>query len=95
MGTSESQLGSMAEEFSTGKQGAVVPADPKKVRITIRLDADVVDHFKNKVIEAGGGNYQTLINNALRQIIDCDDKALKTLEDRLRQIIREELRKAS
>lgn len=82
----------MANDFSKGKQGAVVPADPKKVRITIRLDADIVDHFKKQVIESGGGNYQTLINNALRQIIDSDDKEL---EKKLRRIIREELRKAS
>ena len=81
----------MASDFSTGKRGAVIPADPKKVRITIRLDADIVDHFKTRVIESGGGNYQTLINNALRQVIDSDDKEL---EKRLRRIIREELRKA-
>ena len=82
----------MANDFSTGKRGAVIPSDPKKVRITIRLDADIVDYFKTQVIESGGGNYQTLINNALRQVIDSDDKAL---EKRLRRIIREELRKAS
>lgn len=82
----------MADDFSKGKRGAVIPADPNKVRITIRLDADIIDHFKNQVIEAGGGNYQTLINNALRTYLQSDDKSL---EKKLRKIIREELKKAS
>ena len=86
------KVGLVANDFSKGKRGAVIPADPKKIRITIRLDADIVDHFKTQVIESGGGNYQTLINNALRQVIDSDDQEL---EKRLRRIIREELRKAS
>lgn len=82
----------MADEFQNAKRGPVVPPDPNKVRITIRLDADIIDHFKRLVHEAGGGNYQTLINEALREHITNGDK---TLEKRLRRIIREELRKAS
>ena len=66
----------------------MIAADPNKVRITIRLDADIVEHFKKLVIDAGGGNYQTLINAALRQHIESDDEAL---EKQLRRIIREEL----
>ena len=82
----------MSDNFSKGKRGPVVSSDPNKVRITIRLDGDIIEHFKNQVIEAGGGNYQTLINNALRQYLEADDKAL---ESKLRKIIREELKKAS
>jgi uncharacterized protein (DUF4415 family) len=81
----------MDDEFKFAKRGPVIPPDPKKVRITIRLDADVIEHFKRLVHEAGGGNYQTLINDALREHISNNDKAL---EKRLRKIIREELRKA-
>ena len=81
----------MSEDFSKGKRGAVVTPDPNKVRITIRLDADVVEHFKKLVHEAGGGNYQTLINQALREHIQAHDKSL---EDTLRRVIREEIRKA-
>ena len=80
----------MTDDFSKGKRGAVIQPDPNKVRITIRLDADIIEHFKNRVLEAGGGNYQTLINNALRDSIRSDDEAL---EKRLRKVIREELRK--
>ena len=81
----------MSEDFSKGKRGPVVPPDPNKARITIRLDADIIDHFKNLVLDAGGGNYQTLINNALREHMKASDKAL---EKTLRKVIREELKKA-
>ena len=82
----------MSEDFAKGKRGAVVSADPNKVRITIRLDGDIVEYFKNQVLEAGGGNYQSLINEALRKHIQEGDR---DLEKRLRRIIREELKKAS
>ena len=81
----------MSEDFSKGKRGAVVKPDPTKVRITIRLDADIVDHFKNIVHKAGGGNYQTLINDALREHIQAQDKGL---EKTIRKVIREELKAA-
>ena len=81
----------MSEDFSKGKRGSVVKPDPNKVRITIRLDADVIGYFKNLVHQAGGGNYQTLINDALRDHIQAHDKGL---ERTLRKVIREELRAA-
>lgn len=81
----------MSEDFSKGKRGAVVPADPNKTRITIRLDADIINHFKSLVQDAGGGNYQTLINDALKEHIQAHDKSL---EHTLRMVIRDELKKA-
>jgi len=81
----------MTEDFSKGKRGPVVKTDPKKVRVTIRLDADIVEFFKKRVHATGGGNYQTLINNALRQHIQAHDKEL---EKTLRKIIREEFKRA-
>ena len=81
----------MSEDFSKGKRGAVVKPDPNKVRITIRLDADIIDHFKSIVNKAGGGNYQTLINEALRDYMQQQDKGL---EKTIRKVIREELRAA-
>jgi len=81
----------MAIDFSKGKRGPVVPSDPNKTRITIRLDTDILDHFKGIVNEAGGGNYQTLINNVLRDHIEARDEAL---EKKLRKIVREELKRA-
>ncbi len=82
----------MNEDFSKGKRGAVVPPDPNKTRITIRLDADIISHFKKLVDDAGGGNYQTLINNALKEYIQAHDKSL---EQTLRMVIRDELKKVN
>jgi len=81
----------MSEDFSKARRGSVVQPDPNKVRITIRLDGDIIEYFKKRVHEAGGGNYQTLINDVLRQYLKAHDKSL---EDALRKIIREELQKA-
>lgn len=63
-------------------------AIPNKTRITIRLDADIVQWFREQVRQAGGGSYQNLINDALRNYIE---RQREPLEDVLRQVIREEL----
>jgi uncharacterized protein (DUF4415 family) len=47
----------------------VIPVPKGKTRITIRLEDDVVGWFRNQVDKAAGGNYQSLINDALRQFI--------------------------
>ncbi len=70
------------------RSGTACPSG--KERITIRLDADILDYFRDAVDRAGGGNYQTFINNALRAYIEGGQKP--TLEDTLRRVIREELR---
>jgi uncharacterized protein (DUF4415 family) len=80
-------------DFSKGKRGAVVPTAPGKERITIRLDHDILEYFRDLVDRAGGGNYQTMINDILRAYVE--GKREPTLEQTLRKIIREELRKAS
>jgi uncharacterized protein (DUF4415 family) len=79
-------------DFSKGKRGPVVPTPPGKTRITIRLDDEVIEWFKRRVEEAGGGNYQSLINQALRDHIENEREPL---EDTLRRVVREELRNAS
>ena len=79
-------------DFTQAKQGVLVPAAPNKTRITIRLDTDVLNWFRNQVHEAGGGSYQTLINEALRQYIQVQDAVL---EETLRKVIREELQTLS
>ena len=56
-------------DFSKARRGPVVPAAPGKTRVTIRLDNDVIEHFQSIVDRAGGGNYQTMINAALREYI--------------------------
>lgn len=77
-------------DFSKGKRGPVVNMPRGKEKITIRLDNDIVDWFRNQVDHAGGGNYQTLMNAALRDYIDGKSP---TLEAMLRRVVREELKK--
>jgi uncharacterized protein (DUF4415 family) len=79
-------------DFSKAKRGPVIPVPKGKTRITIRLDDDVIAWFRNQVDEAGGGNYQSLINDALRQHIA---QAREPLEEILRRVVREEIRRAS
>lgn len=79
-------------DFSKGKRGRVLPEpapEPGKVRITIRLDEDLLDYFGAIADRSGGKTgYQTLINTALREYVE--GKTPK-LEEALRRIIREEM----
>ncbi len=74
--------------FSKGKRGAVAPVPKGKTRITIRIDDDILDWFRGEVEAAGGGNYQTLINQALREYLNQQQQPLEEL---LRRVVREEL----
>lgn len=65
-------LTEMLPELNLGKQ-----------RITIMLDAAVVQAYKAK---AGGRGYQTLINETLRRALATD-----SVKEALREVIREEL----
>ena len=78
-------------DFSKAKRGPVLPAPKGKTRITIRLDDDLLGWFKEQVNVAGGGNYQTLINTALREHVRRKNEPLETT---LRRVLREELRSA-
>ncbi|HEX9388931.1 MAG TPA: BrnA antitoxin family protein [Anaerolineales bacterium] len=78
--------------FSKGKRGSVVLAPKGKTRITIRIDDDILDWFRGEVEAAGGGNYQTLINQALREYLNQQQQPLEEL---LRRVVREELQSAA
>ena len=77
-------------DFKKARRGPVVPPTPGKTRITIRLDNDVIEHFQELVDNAGGGNYQTLINDALREHIRG-----ARLESVVRKAVREEVKAVS
>lgn len=79
-------------DFSKGRRGALVQGPVGKERITIRLDSDVLDWFRTRVEEAGGGSYQTMIHSALRRHVEAEQESL---EATLRRVVREELQRAS
>jgi uncharacterized protein (DUF4415 family) len=79
-------------DFRKAKRGAVVSVLRGKTRITIRLDDEILAWFREQVERAGGGNYQTVINEVLRQHIQ---RVREPLEKTLRRVIREEIRRAS
>ena len=79
-------------DFTRARRGAVIPPPGNKVRITIRLDKDVIEWFKTQVEAAGGGNYQTLLNGALREYIVGREEPLENI---LRRVVREELHATS
>jgi len=73
-------------DFSRAKRGPVVTSELGKTKISIRLDKTVLEYFRELVDKAGGGNYQTLINDALLEHVH----RCSTL-DVVRQVVREEL----
>lgn len=76
-------------DFSNGRRGPIRPLPAGKTRITIRLDDDVLEWFKAEVEAAGGGNYQSRINAALKEHIA---RSREPLEATLRRVLREELK---
>lgn len=73
-------------DFSRAKRGPVIPLEPGKTKISIRLDNRVIDHFRSIVDKSGGGNYQTLINDALIAYIEQ-----QSVLDAVRQVLKEEM----
>jgi uncharacterized protein (DUF4415 family) len=73
-------------DFSDARRGAVVPQEPGKTKISIRLDNAVIESFRALADQAGGGNYQTLINDALVSFLHQ-----RSMLEAVRQVIREEM----
>jgi uncharacterized protein (DUF4415 family) len=73
-------------DFSRAKRGPVIPLEPGKTKISIRLDNRVIDHFRAIVEKSGGGNYQTLINDALVAYIEQ-----RSVLEAVRQVVKEEM----
>ena len=74
-------------DFSEAKRGAVFP-QTGKTRITIYIDDDVLETFRERSESAGKG-YQTMMNEALRQYLEKVKQPLD--ENTLRRVIQEEL----
>ena len=75
-------------DFSKGRRGAISPKSPGKTRTTIHLDDEILDWFRARVHAAGGGSYEALINEALREYIL---QQREPIEEVLRRVLREEL----
>jgi len=73
-------------DFSRASRGSIVKGEPGKTKISIRLDNAILEYFRGLVDMAGGGNYQTLINDALLEHIHR-----RSTLDLVRQVVREEL----
>ena len=78
-------------DFTRAKRGPILPVRKGKTRITIRLDNDLLEWFREQVDRAGGGSYQALINDALRQHVQ---RVREPIEATLRRVLREELKRA-
>ena len=81
-------------DFSDAKRATDIPhlnklraSQSNKTRITIMLDNDVVEGFKQRAEEHGTG-YQTEINAALKELLNQG-----SLEDMLRRVLRDELKR--
>lgn len=77
-------------DFSRGKRGAVLPSSGK-TRITIMLDNEVLDYFRERA-ESSGTGYQTMINSTLKGAVDRAKSGEEELTvAKLREVIRQEL----
>ena len=75
-------------DFSKGRRNPYAAAAKGKTRITIRLDDDILAWYRERVSELGGGNYQTLINQALRRSMGTVSEPLEAV---VRRVVRQEL----
>jgi uncharacterized protein (DUF4415 family) len=74
-------------DFSKGKRGPVLP-QKGKTRITIFIDTDILEWFKDEAEREGRG-YQTEINQALRNYIKQDKRSIQEI---VREAVRKELK---
>ena len=72
--------------FTGARRGAVIPTEAGKTKLSIRIDNTVIAYFRAQVEQAGPGNCQTLISDAL--VAHTQQRAMV---DVLRQLVREEL----
>ncbi len=82
--------------FERGKRGPVLKVPAGKTRITIRIDDDLLEWFREEVHAAGGGSYQTGINAALREYVSAKREPLEaTLRRVLREVLPRDLKRAA
>jgi uncharacterized protein (DUF4415 family) len=75
-------------DFSKGRRGAVIP-HRGKTRITVWIDTDTLNWFKD-MAEREGCGYQTAMNDALHTYTQ---QTHKTIQEIVREAVRDELKK--
>jgi uncharacterized protein (DUF4415 family) len=83
-------------DWSGAVQGPLAPLEPGKTQISIRIDTDVLDCFREQVTRAGGGSYQSNMNAVLRAYVlgkkGGPFDLIASLREVIRETVREELR---
>ena len=77
-------------DFNKAKRGSIIQSKGK-TRITIYLDNDIIETFRD-LADGYGSGYQTMINEALREHLNHSHGPID--EETLRRVIREELHSA-
>jgi len=55
-------------DFSEGKRGPVIPLEPDQVRLTLYLDADIINYFKEHVhIEQQKESLEATLRRVIRE----------------------------
>jgi hypothetical protein len=74
----------MKPEYDFSQASGAVVAPKGKTRITIMLDDDVLEVFRDRAACDGKG-YQTLINDALREAVKAEPDAVQNLQHSMAQ----------
>lgn len=61
-------------DFSKGKRGAVIQDSSGQTVVKLRLDDDIINWLREQVHAMGGGDYQNLVNDALREYMNGKQK---------------------
>lgn len=54
----------------------ITPRKEQKIKITMLIDADILDYFKERATAENAAPYQTQINNELRRVMETAGKAV-------------------
>lgn len=65
-------------DFSQGKRGAVTSIPSHQTKLTILIDNDLLEWFGQQIDEQEGGDYLSLINEALRTYVEQKQKKLES-----------------
>ena len=71
-------------DFSNAKRGAVVTLPVHQTEVRLRLDSDILDWLRDRVNEAGGGDYLSMINTIIRSHIETQANEVAVVAKQVR-----------